>query len=69
MSREQAQTVCGALAAGARTAHTLGARRLASLALSGRANVRDIDSTDEEVARRSARHLVRRLLPPTEFTP
>ena len=42
---------------------------LASLALSGRANVRDIDTTDEEVALRAARHLVRRLLPKLEITP
>lgn len=42
---------------------------LASLALSGRANVRDIDTTDEEVALRAARHLVRRLLPHLETTP
>ena len=43
---------------------------LAALAHSGRANVRDIDTPDEEVALRSARHLITRLLPhDQELTP
>lgn len=36
---------------------------LASLALSGRANVRDLDTPDADVAVRAARHLIARLLP------
>jgi len=45
-----------------------GLHGLASLALSGRANVRDIDATDQEVAVRAARHLVDRLTPSTQET-